>query len=444
MSGDININFGEAILPVVDKIASIFGQDEYSRSIRSRLVRRARLSQEESRNVLIASMDDEVPLSEIYQPLRVRVGGANSKRIISVEELTKELDHSAILLAGPGGGKSITLRYICSALENSKTKLPLLLSLKDTTARRDLDDIHAALRIRGTALIGRLKLLLLLDGFDEISYQDRVSLSATLRELNSMADVRFLLTCRPYYDIPDLPVRRCYLMPFTDADAVAFLTVFLKKKESEVSAEQLLELMIKRGFSQYFVHNPLLLALTAILQTGQTPQVPRDAVKLLTYVVGFLSFQWDRNKGVNRECLEGFDGEDLLKCLMRVAARSETIEIGQPIAEAAIREHIDLMQINPIEPVRVLKEIAGWFGFIVETEIREWSFVHASIQDFLAAKFMVESGTFNPNAARKNWRRPTTQRALCPTRLSIFVRRSETRSSKCSLNAARTTPRLTQ
>lgn len=414
MNGDINIDIGGALLPLIDRIASFFGQDEYSKGMRLRLAQRLQRSLEDSKSILIASMDREVPLEQIYQPLRLSPGGTNSTKFITTDQLINGLEASAILLAGPGGGKSVTLRHACSHLGGSKTRVPLLFLLKEPVARKELNEILDALKARRSAVIGKTELILLLDGYDEITYEERVALSITLRELNSIKDVRFILTCRLYYDIVDLPVRRYYLQPFTDYDSLSFLKAFLALRESPVSAQELLDLMNERGFSEYFIHNPLLLALTAILQTGESPQVPRDAVKLLTYVVSFLSFQWDRIRGVNRESLPDLDGDDLLKCLMRVAAKFESLERDQSIAEAAIKEHLDLKQADAIDPFRVLTEMACWFGFIVQTELRTWSFVHAAIQDFLAAKFMVESGAFGPNEARRNWRRAHYAACLMP------------------------------
>jgi hypothetical protein len=228
-----------------------------------------------------------------------------------------------------------------------------------------------------------------------------------------------------------LPVDRYYLLPFTEADACAFLESFLRidregnvVPNADLKARELLNLMKQRGFSE-FLATPLFLALTAILQTGDKPHVPRNAIRLLGSVIYYLTSQWDRERGVSRQGLAVYtglhrqptvnvDGEDLLVCLKRIADAFETVDGSTIIAEREVREHLAAMQIEKVQPEAFLREIAKWFGLLVPSSTGQWSFVHRAVHEYLAAKLMVETGRFTPDMARRNWRRAHFAACMVP------------------------------
>jgi hypothetical protein len=288
-----------------------------------------------------------------------------------------------------------------------------LFVLKEPPAREDLERlVHSLVRHDSSLPIDR-ELVLLLDGYDEIDYSERVKLLQVLRELDAVDHVRFIMTCRTYYEVISLPVERYYLQPFTEDDALAFLGIILAAEESKVPPETLLQAMKNRGFSD-FVQNPLFLALSAILQRGDNPQVPRNAVRLLEEVTYYLMFQWDRERGVNRQSLPNIDGRDLLACLKRIALAFPQMEGGEPTAERQVREHLELMQNDRVDVHTLLLEIARWFGLFVPSEPGRWSFVHRTVHEYLAAKQMTETGQFNLGKVRTNWRRAHYAACLSP------------------------------
>ena len=223
----------------------------------------------------------------------------------------------------------------------------------------------------------------------------------------------FILTCRTYYEVVNLPVERFYLLPFAERDASAFLEYVLKRHNPALSAQDLLREMKRRGFAD-FLGTPLFLALAAILQRGSQPRVPRNALRLLDEVIYYLTFQWDRERGVLREKLPNIDGRDLLACLKRIAGAFDDIEGSQIIAEWEVRAHLSVMQNDEVLPYTLLLELARWFGVFIPSASGQWSFVHRAIHEYLAATLMVETGHFSPVTARRNWRRAHFTACLVP------------------------------
>lgn len=414
MSGDfVGVDIGSALPYLVETVKEIFGHDEHSKEIRELVDNRVKRSYNAANRILIAGMSTPLQLDEAYQLLRLSKHQDDCAATTTVDDIIRKSGNSAIFFAPPGRGKSVTLQHAYMLLASGPGSLPLLYLLREPKTLGELTLLIEELLHKGRKKqVSKAELVVLLDGYDEIDYAARKSLSAVLRDLEGIENARFIMTCRTYYEIIDLRVERYYLQPFTVNDSLAFLAVLLAKQGSEIKASDLLSMMNRRGFSD-FTSNPLFMALSVLLQRGVAPRVPRNAIKLLDDVVDYLAFHWDDERGVDRKIerhvgdseLSELDGKDLLKCLKRIAARFEDLEGSQHVAEAEVREQLELMQANKIEPRSLLMELARWFGLFVPGENLKWSFVHRAVHEYLAAKFMVESGNFSPAEARKNWRR---------------------------------------
>jgi hypothetical protein len=405
------------------------------RQVKARLNRSARAAS----TILIAGMPRPVPSNDVYRVLHVGRSEFDVHSSMTVDDIITGVATSAVLLAPPGRGKTSTLQHAYNLLARNTYVLPLLYFLKESKSLSEVHEVISALKENGVDLLTSSSIVLLLDGYDEIDYENRKNLSVALSDLASVARVRFLLTCRTYYEIVDLPVDRYYLLPFTEADACAFLSCFLRTDRdgnvvpnADAKAHELLQLMKRRGFDD-FLGTPLFLALTAILQTGEKPKVPRNAIRLLESVIYYLTSQWDRERGVNREGLSvdrgvrrqnliNIEGEDLLTCMKRIAAAFDNMEGSTIVAEREVREHLAAMQVEKVEPQTFLREIARWFGLFVPSLSGEWSFVHRAVHEYLAAKLMVETGQFNADKARRNWRRAHFAACMLPDAADYICR----------------------
>jgi len=397
------------------------------RAVRMRVERSGRTAS----TILIAGMSKPLPLDDVYRVLHVGRSEFDVNSSVTVDDLITGMKSSAILLAPPGRGKTSTLQHAYHLLSRKPAVLTLLYLLKDDRSLREVYEVIHSIRDNGVDSLTNGTVVLLLDGYDEIDYDERARLSSALNEVSYNNRFYFILTCRTYYEIISLPVDRYYLLPFTEADALAFLSCFLRHDregkfvpDSDAKASELLALMKRRGFDD-FLHTPLFLAFTAILQTGDKPKVPRNAIRLLRAVVYYLTSQWDKERGVHREGLVvdrgigrpdfiNVEGEDLLTCMKRIAVAFENIEGSAIIAEREAREHLAAMQIEKLTPQTFLLEIARWFGLLVPSLSGEWSFVHRAVHEYLAATLMVETGQFTLDKARRNWRRAHFAACLVP------------------------------
>ena len=188
MSGDVSIDVGSVIPYYEEKLKAAFGYDTATRAANDRLVRIQILGAERASSIQCVGMAGPVPIQQLYQPSRLNPA-------MTIQELMSA-KRSAILVAGPGRGKTTLLHWIFVKTFGDETVLPLLFTLRLLSAVGDLVALVNAIKDK-TKLKGlRGALLLLIDGYDEIEESERIKVSETLTEFKQQNRGAFLLSCR--------------------------------------------------------------------------------------------------------------------------------------------------------------------------------------------------------------------------------------------------------
>jgi hypothetical protein len=240
--------------------------------------------------------------------------------------------------------------------------------------------------------------LLLVDGYDEVSLANRKLVSESLQRFSAAKRGRFILTCRDYYRVIDLTAAEVRIDGFEKQDQYRFVTAFIAAQGSPANAIQLVNELEERSFSELLTH-PLLLALACIVNPVSSTQQPRSALRLLRKALITLQHTWDLDRGISRESLTPLDGDDRMLILKRIAHASRSPFMREERVANITRQALDKMQISKVNPEIVLQETAQFYGILVPAG-DGWEFVHRTIQDYLAAQYWVDSGEF---ATRKNY-----------------------------------------
>jgi len=73
--------------------------------------------------------------------------------------------------------------------------------------------------------------------------------------------------------------------------------------------------------------------------------------------------------------------------------------------ERSIVDYLGSIDRNDCDAHLLLDELAQWYGILVPTQVGYWSFVHRTIQDYLAAKWWVYREAFSASrVSRWNYR----------------------------------------
>lgn len=401
----------------LQKLLGLFGKDGQSRELVAWFKELQETAIRQTSTVHCLGMRTPLAFSSIYQPtrlivardpgddgpreegyawtdrvsssmLRARAFGATS---VGIDEFIKR-DQDAFIFGGPGWGKTTFLHHVYRSTLASSDILPVLISLRRPTAVDDLQRyVDSCSRIEKKQ--HRACTLLLVDGYDEISAQQRKRVSEALLLFQSRGAGKFYLTCRDYYHISGLSAPEVRLEAFTREDQVRFVSVFLSafsvlRQDADTVVTQLEE----RGFTEFLSH-PLLLTLACIVRTTSTTTQPRCALRLLERALDVLCIAWDEQKNIDRQRTTPLDGHDRIRILKQIAYRAKSPFVKRHRAEETARKQLSLLGWDKTDPTEALIEIARFYGILVPAE-DGYEFVHRTIHDFLAAKQWVESGDF--------------------------------------------------
>jgi hypothetical protein len=419
MSDGISIDVGSAVPFLVDGLLSVFGKDAVSVEWREKLHRLVKLSVEQASFVQCVGMVKPVPIADIYQPTAL-IRPDLENRATSIDNLVKE-GEDAIIFAGPGRGKTTLLHWMYMLFSRSIESTPLLFTLRWPDAPADLADFVDHLS-KGASVKHKKggKLVILVDGYDEISEKDRQIVSQSLMLFRGLNMGRFYLTCRTFYQIYDLKALHCEVAPFSHKDASEFIKAFANAYGAELQPESLLAELEAHGFNDFASH-PLMLALVCILKTGPNRDIPRRAIGLIRRAIETLTFRWDEAKAIRRHSTIALDGEERLRCLMRIAY-DMPLRAPWERVDKSLADHVRLAQLKGVNRRALLEELAQWYGILVPVDADGWQFVHRTIHDYLGARFWVESGEFTTKPV-KEWNvRAAYAMSLLPNATQPIVR----------------------
>jgi hypothetical protein len=392
VSDGITIDLGSAYPFLEESVLSLFGKDASSKEWFKTLQKLIRTSAAESAYIQCVGMPKPIPIDELYQPTQlIRLSGRGEEEQIGFDDLVRERS-DAIIFAGAGWGKTTLLHWIYQRMVKSEDVVPLLFTLRRPDVIDTLEVFIAQLE-SGRHLKKRKTALVLVDGYDEIDRERRIRVSGVLERYRALKLGPFFLTCRPYYDIYDLSAQHCRLASFSESDALRFINSFAKAYGAPLDDRMLLDELLDHGLDEFADH-PLMLALVCILKTGPNSSIPRSAIALIRRAIDTLTFRWDEAKGIKRTSDLPLDGEERVRCLMRIAFDMKTLHGSWLQVEKSIQRHILLLQVKGIDRRVLLQEIMQWYGLIVPAGDDAYQFVHRSIHEFLAARFWVENGTF--------------------------------------------------
>lgn len=414
LAPSINIT-ADTIEYAEQKFLRLFGKDLESKELANWFKGLQQTALTQTASVHCLGMRNPLPFDSIYQPNRILVSpnenepvdaessfahedrvsrsilrGLNQKPI-TVEEFLKR-DQDALIFGFPGWGKTTFLHHIFRSTVKTDDILPVLISLRRPTAVDDLERyVDACSRIQKKQ--HRACTLLLVDGYDEVSPEQRKRVAEALLKFQAGRAGKFYLTCRDYYQVASLNVPEVRLDCFTRDDQIRFVKVFLSKFAiMRDDPETVVSQLEGRGFKGFLSH-PLLLTLACIVRTSSTSVQPRSALRLLERALEVLCFQWDEHKHVDRASTTPLDGSDRVRLLKHIAYRTASPFVRQQQAEEIAKRQLTLLGWEKVEPRTALLEIARFYGILVPAE-DGYEFVHRTIHDFLAAKQWVESGEF--------------------------------------------------
>ncbi|PSB03301.1 NACHT domain-containing protein [Merismopedia glauca] len=357
---------------------------------------------------------------------RVGLGAIEQKQIPGIEAVK---NYSKLRVLGkPGVGKTTFLQYLaieCNRGELALNQVPIFITLREfaeESRRRGEFSLLSYIRreflssgVSNPSIVSTLlqagRVLLLLDGMDEVLSQD---ITAVLKEIRKLSDKyyqnRFVASCRTaaqklrlrgFTDVEIAPFTQAQITTFAQKWFVA-LTKTTAQSGRNRSAQfiQKLDLPENWQFRQLVV-TPLFLHLACWVFHGQG-KFPTKRTEFYKQGLDLLLGKWDEARGVERDRVyRGFLLPQKLKLLSQLAA--VTFEQGQyffdqRIIEQYIGDYLRNLPGATLEPEELqleseamLNAIEAQHGLLIERARGIFSFSYLAFQEYFTARKIVAS-----------------------------------------------------
>ncbi|MBV4454473.1 MULTISPECIES: NACHT domain-containing protein [Pseudomonas] len=347
----------------------------------------------------IWSPESELSLQNFYFPSRLYIAGAPSK-ISSLSELP---EGNLVIEGIVGQGKSIFMRYLAMSVLNDQeiTVVPILVELRKISEQRSLaSTIYTfldTLSLPSDAeafdyLASTGKIVLLLDGFDEIPAE---CVNDTIVELETIQakhpNLKIVISSRPKSSIQNTTGFQVISLVQLSKDDYP---PFLKKLISSTAKR----LDIIKALDECSTHisgvicTPLMLTLVVIVhQTEQ--KIPATLPEFFDKLFGTVFSKHDRYKaGFNRQHYSGLSESELKKlfdafCFMVVQGGS-----GRSLDTKAFNKHFEkaskYMNTENCGVENFRKDIVKIACLMLDEGYDTTTFLHKSILDYHAAAFV--------------------------------------------------------
>ena len=381
---------------------------------------------------------EHIDLEQVYVPsvlmkvLRSQSLIADNKiSRVSINEALESCNHIAII-GPPGIGKSTILNYLfiqeciepsslfgLTAFESDENRytasqgkfLPILIRIREVSSNR-FDLIHELERIlhlpyeQTEFVLHSGRLLLLIDGLDEISQDFRETVCEEINNLaRSYQQTKIILTCRsavPFYpsesfnffEVASLSkkqqdhfVKNYFSLALGDTGS--WLRELLDRKE--VSSQQLQWKIQSSVGLRELAQTPLLLSMICIVYM-RSGVLPEKKSALYEQGVDIYLRKWDQYRASQSRSqselyrgIGSYQKQEILEELAyyKFSQESGYTQFSEKEAVSLIAEHID---VNKDESTNILKGIASDHGFLIETSSGQWEFSHLTFHEYFVAQ----------------------------------------------------------
>lgn len=332
------------------------------------------------------------------------------------------------VLGKPGVGKTTFLKHLaiqCSRGEFAAHQVPVFITLRDFAEEaRDGGEFSLLNAIRQSWLIAGVsnpsvlktllqegRVLLLLDGMDEVLNQDS---TVVLKEIRKFSEKyhknQFVASCRTAAQKMQLPgFTDVEIAPFTQAQIATFAQkwfVAFAKRNPQLDQTQSKQFIQKLDLPENWqfrqlVVTPLFLHLACWMFQDQE-KFPVKRTEFYKQGLDLLLGKWDEAKGIDRD--DGYRDFGLpqkLRLLSQLAA--VTFEQGQyffeqRIVEQYLEEYLQNLPDAALEPEELqleseamLRAIEAQHGILIERARGIFSFSYLAFQEYFTARKIVAS-----------------------------------------------------
>ncbi|MEH1833052.1 MAG: NACHT domain-containing NTPase [Nostoc sp.] len=338
---------------------------------------------------------------------RFTLARITAKRVPGLEAVEKY--PKLMILGKPGAGKTTFLKYLaiqCIGGEFQAERVPIFVTLKNFAEAANKpgllqhiteEAINPISSIRDVLTYG--KVLVLLDGLDEVREEDSNRVLKEIREFSAhFPNNQFVMTCR-------IAAKEYTFEKFTEVEVADFddkqISNFTNKwfKDKAVKPETFIKRLKENNRIKELAASPLLLTLLC-LAFEESGDFPVNRSELYKEGLDALLKKWDAKRGIQRDQiykkLSVQRKEDLLSKMALTTFERGDYFFKQKVAEQYITEYIrNLPGANTdeealqVDSEQVLRSIEHHHGLVVARAKGIYSFSHLTFHEYFTAREFV-------------------------------------------------------
>ncbi len=345
--------------------------------------------------------NDDVTITDIYHPLTI-VTASNGDPITVKDDFILQFSGIANIIGIAGQGKSTILRKLFLEEIKKAERVPFFIELRNvpdgdilTYFKYLLKSLHITVTDSNVEyLLQSKKIVLLLDGFDEIRQETTVKAIQSILELNKTYACPLITTSRPNTQICQMPgINNLMVKKIDLEDKLHILNLIERQdnKSNKTTFRSLCDLLIENTYFEETISNPIMVTLLYHC-FPYMDEVPKDITDFYRQLFGVLYARHDKTKGYNnRERESGIEVEPArtlfsnlcLKSLLSEQYQLDSHTLHQHI-KSAIKSHgydekLAEAFTNDLVKITCLLQADGSDRFV---------YLHKSVQEFFAAFFI--------------------------------------------------------
>lgn len=346
----------------------------------------------------IWNTDRPLSLTTFFHPVFVSEQGQSNGAKLKLTTLDDLPNNQNLIFGTVGQGKSILLRYLLGREIKSGTRIPVLCELRNivnTTLEEYLCTRFSLLLsvkydleiFQKFAVNGKISFLL--DGFDEI---DPSNVQQIMHEIEDFSfrypNCKIILSSRPDSDCRHLTnfcINRISPLELQDLES------FYKKitKDNDFSNRLVAAIKISPTKIQDLVKTPLLATLLAI-SYRTAHKIPLNFAEFYDDLFEILLVRHDGSKQGWRRSrktkLNDREIQQIFETFCFASRKKQVTSIDRELAFSLSKESIQETKLE-VDPQHFLDDIRKVTCLLVD-EDKKISFVHASVQEFFAARYI--------------------------------------------------------
>lgn len=357
-------------------------------------------------------------MREIYVSLKAFK--ASDRSLIEAENAVQKY-RRLVVKGAPGSGKSMLLKYLALSYSEGRFKnlsdrpVPILLELNrlneaNLTVEKleqqlvevcDRHNFPKANRFISQGLKdGRL--LLLLDGLDEVSSSVRSSVVRCLKdflELEKYKKCRVIITCRTavyHNEFVDNTEETLEIDEFSDQQMRRFLQAWKSEMPPEKSVEQLIQTLRARPKIMALARNPLLLTIIAYLYTDTPFVLPHSRAEFYTKATDVLLELRDQERNISNQ----YSGVNKRRVLQHLALYAQNSTNRQQQDRRSLLDSEVWEQVKQVLPSlneeakdanSIVDEIVKRSGLLLRIDGgQRYYFPHLTLQEYFVAAALTD------------------------------------------------------